>query len=190
MILGVLLVPLENWRRRSYAVNAVLLICYEYAEGPTYQSLWVNHPQAVYLFTGPSIFPGKVLAKKYLFPPSPFQSSSWFSQVFGYGSFRFPRTWYCSKKYLCQSLLITLFLTNHAHSHYFSHGPNFFIPGGNTLRRATIIISNKMHSISPILSPSTVDMLTWENQGITTTQKCPSMPVRLYPVLVTLALKV
>lgn len=109
---------------------------------------------------------------------------------FAYGSFPFPKTWYYSKKYWCQSLLVTLSLTNHAHSHYFSHGPNFFIPGANALRRATVIISNKMHSISPILSPSTVDMLTWEDQGVTTTQNRPSMPVRLYPVLVTLALKV
>lgn len=30
---------------------------------------------------------------------SPFQPSSWFSQLFGYSSFPFPRMWYCIRKY-------------------------------------------------------------------------------------------
>lgn len=76
MILGVLLVPLENWWWRSYAVNAHLLICYEYAEGLAYQAFWGKHPEVVYLFTRPSIFPGNALAKKYLFPP--FSPSAFF----------------------------------------------------------------------------------------------------------------
>ena len=155
----------------------------------TWHYEWTTQRKFTYSL-GPSIFPGKVLAKKYPSLHSPFQPSSWFSLVYGYDSFPFPRTRYYRKKHLHQSLPVTLFLTNHPHSHYFNHGPSFFILGANTLRRANIIISNKMHSISPILSPSTVDMLTWGNQGITTTQKSPSMPVRLYPGLITLALKV
>lgn len=131
---------------------------------------WTTQRQFTYS-PGQSSFQARFWLKSTFFPLLPFSCLPGFLRYLATVPFLFLRTRYYSIKYLYQSLLITLTPTKYAHSHYFSHGPNFFIPGANALRRANIITSNKMHSISLILSPSMVDKLTWENQGITTTQK-------------------